>query len=337
METGHPGASEREHALEGLVALVLREPAEFTREEVAAALGITVAEARTYWRAMGFADVGDRRAFTRADVESLRVLLGWVESGLMDQARVVEIVRSLGQSTARLADWQVSTMARVLAETESPVALDDVLAEMATMLPEAEYLLVHAWRRNLAAVIGRGLAGVDELAERELGVMTVGFADIAGFTRLSRVMAEEELAAMVESFETGAADIVATHGARLVKTLGDEVMFVASTADEGVAIAAAMHRLRGPIGAGLRLRIGLATGRLVAVMGDYYGDTVNRASRLTAIARPGSTMIDPATEEALSSPRSHVVRHHRPRTLRGLGVIRAASVRPRMTRPRPTS
>jgi adenylate cyclase len=154
----------------------------------------------------------------------------------------------------------------------------------------------------------------------------VGFADIAGFTRLSRAMAEDELAGMVEAFETGAADIVAAHGARLVKTLGDEVMFIAPGADAAVASATAMHRLEGPGPEALRLRIGLATGRLVTLMGDAYGETVNRASRLTAIARPGTTLMDTATEESLSEPASYVLRHHRPRGLRGLGMVRATSV-----------
>jgi adenylate cyclase len=320
--------ADRDLALRRLAEVVLGDPIELTRDEASLAAGLTVEEARPYWRAMGFADVGqDRAAFTRTDVERLRLLVGWVRDGVLDEARAVEVVRSLGQTASRLADWQVDMLSRILAESEQPVQIDQVAEGMDQMLPGLESLLVHAWRRHLAAVVGRALAVVEEPVEaEEVGTATVGFADIAGFTRLVRVLADEELAAMVTAFETGAADIVAAHGARLVKTLGDEVMFVALDADSGVAIATAMHGMTGPDGASMRLRIGVATGRLVALMGDYYGDTVNRASRLTALARPGGTLVDPATEEALTDQSGYVVRHHRPRALRGLGLVRASSV-----------
>ena len=309
---------------------ILGDPVGLTREQVAAAAGVTVEQARTYWRAMGFADVGPRRAFTATDAAMLRLLVGWVESGRMERNRAVEIVRSMGQSTSRLAEWQAASMVRAIAEADRPTDLNEVADGLAELLPGLEELLVHAWRRNLAAVVGRVLAGADlAQADAETGVATVGFADIAGFTRLGRTLPEGELAAMVESFEVGAADLVAGHGGRLVKTLGDEVMFVSEDADAAVAIAAALPRLASPDQAGPRLRIGLATGRLVALMGDYYGETVNRASRLTAVARPGATLMDPATEEAMTTLDPYHVRHLRPRALRGLGLVRVASVAPR--------
>ena len=319
-----------DEVLTRITEVILGARAELTRDDAAAAAGTTVEEARRFWRAMGFPDVGGRAAFTSRDVDALRQLMEWIDSGLFDQARALEVVRGLGQSTSRLADWQVSTMARVLAESSQPVELDEVVDGLAEMMPGLEALLVHAWRRHLAAVIGRGLEVTEDDPAPEVSVATVGFADIAGFTRLVRILADEELASMVESFETGAADVVAAHGARLVKTLGDEVMFVTDDADGAVRIASGMHGLgRDRRSSALHLRIGLATGRLVSVMGDYYGDTVNRASRLTAIAKPGETLMDPATEQALTKDSSYVVRHRRPRALRGLGLVRAASVLPR--------
>ena len=323
------GSGRYDRELDRLTEVILGAPVEYTREETARQAGTTVEQARSFWRAMGFPDVGDRQAFTAADVEALRRLVEWVESGWLDHERAVEMVRGFGQSASRLADWQAGTMARVLSDVHRPVELDTVVDGLAEMMHGLEVLLVHAWRRHLAAVIGRGLEVVDELPEREVAHGTVGFADIAGFTRLVRLLDDDELAAMVESFETGAADVVAARGARLVKTLGDEVMFVADDADSAVGIASAMHQLATRAPAGPHLRIGLATGRLVTVMGDYYGDTVNRASRLTAIAKPGVTMMDPATEEALTEVSTYVVRHHRPRALRGLGLVRASSVLPK--------
>jgi class 3 adenylate cyclase len=308
--------------------LVLGATPDLTREETAAAVGITLERARMYWRAMGFPDVGDRRAFTRADVEALALLVRWVDDAVLDEARAIEVVRSLGQTASRLADWQADTMVRILAASGDAIDLDEVSEGLAEVLPGLESLLVHAWRRHLSAVVGRALAVDEPEAVGTAAASTVGFADIAGFTRLTRVLGEDELAAIVETFETGAADIVAAHGGRLVKTLGDEVMFIAPSADSGVAIALAMHGLRGPDGEPLRLRIGLATGRLVTLMGDYYGQTVNLASRLTAVARPGGTLVDQATEEALADVAGLGLRRLRPRALRGLGLVRTTAVSP---------
>jgi len=317
----------RERAVQHMSELVLGGAPDLTREEAAAAVGITLERARLYWRAMGFPDVGDRRAFTRADVEALALLVTWVDEGVLDEARTIEVVRSLGQTASRLADWQADTMVRVLAASGEPIDLEEVSQGLAEVLPGLESLLVHAWRRHLSAVVGRALDLVDEpVSAGNATASTVGFADLAGFTRLTRVLGEQELAAIVETFETGAADIVAAHGGRLVKTLGDEVMFIAPSADSGVSIALALHELRGPDGERLRLRIGLATGRLVTLMGDYYGQTVNLASRLTAVARPGGTLVDQATEEALVDVAGLGLRRVRPRALRGLGLVRTTSV-----------
>jgi adenylate cyclase len=270
---------------------------------------------------------GHAPAFTSRDVECLRMLIGWVEQGRLDRATTVELVRSLGQTASRLADWQVGTMTRVLSELPGPPGLDDVAAGLAEVMPGLERLLVHAWRRHLSAVIGRGLASVDPAAGRGDGtIATVGFADIAGFTRLARSMRDTDLAGMVQAFETGAADIVAARGGRLVKTLGDEVMFTSGDPAAAVAMASAMHALRSPGPEALTLRIGVATGRLITRMGDVYGQTVILASRLTGIARPGTTLLDQATAEALGPDSGYLVRQLPPRPLRGLGLVRAAAV-----------
>ena len=309
-----------------ITELLLGGQLELTREQAASEAGLTVEQARPYWRAMGFADVGDRVAFARSDVEALRTLAGLVDSGFLTPDQAVEVVRSLGQTTSRLADWQVGTLGAAVAEGARGADLDEVATTVETVLPQLQSLLVHAWRRHLAAVVERRLAVAVEEEQAPEVPATVGFADVAGFTRLARVLGEEELAGLVQSFETGAADLVASHGARLVKTLGDEVMFVAPEPAIAVAVACALHELEMPADVARKLRIGLATGRLVSVMGDYYGDTVNRASRLTAVAKPGGTLVDPATEEALAGSAEFVVRHRRPRTLPGMGRVRASSV-----------
>ena len=94
-------------------------------------------------------------------------------------------------------------------------------------LEELEALLVYAWRRQLAAVAGRVLA-VSE-TEPVSGVLSVGFADLVSYTRLSQRLEERELALLVDRFGRRSSDVIAGAGGRLVKTIGDEVLFVADT------------------------------------------------------------------------------------------------------------
>lgn len=312
--------------LDRIIEAVLGASAELTADEVAALAGLTTEQARPYWRAMGFPDTQDR-VFTRLDAQALELLAQWVRDGRLDEATTVEVMRALGQTTSRLAGWQSELAARVVSDLPETTDPAQVLQGLAAMMPGLEMLLVHSWRRHLAAVVGRGLTVLTEGSEAPDDVpATVCFADVAGFTRLTRVLAASELTSLVEGFETGAADLVAANGGRLVKTLGDEVLFVSADADAALTIALGLHDVMAGISAEARLRIGVATGPILARMGDVYGSTVNRASRLTAIARPGGTLIDPQTEEALSDPRRYVLRHQRPRPLRGLGLVRATAV-----------
>lgn len=87
-----------------------------------------------------------------------------------------------------------------------------------------------------------------------------------------------------------------------------------------------MHDLDPPGPEPMTLRIGIATGRLVTTMGDVYGDTVNLASRLTAIARPGTTLIDEATSDGATPLPGVRIRPLPPRPLRGMGMVRASAV-----------
>ena len=194
--------------------------------------------------------------------------------------------------------------------------------EMTVLIPALERLLVHGWRRQLAAALERGLGDAEAAGEVETGHLTVGFADQVGFTRLTRRMEEPELAALVERFESRSADIVVGAGGRLIKTLGDEILFVAS---DPVAAAEASLRLITEHQADEtipRVRIGLATGVVVTRRGDVFGTTVNLASRLTAVARPDSVLVDGVTADALAEAAAYRLRPLGPGAVRGIGLVR---------------
>ncbi|MFC7468378.1 adenylate/guanylate cyclase domain-containing protein [Actinomadura keratinilytica] len=161
------------------------------------------------------------------------------------------------------------------------------------LLPELEEFLVYVWRRQLAASTGRVIQVADdeEMVDRRFAV---AFADLVGFTRLTRRMEEEELGELVEAFETTAADLVAARGGRLVKTLGDEVLFAADDAGTAAEIALLLIETMANDGSMPELRVGMTFGTITTRMGDVFGTTVNLASRLTSIAPKNAILVDSA-------------------------------------------
>ncbi|OIV38635.1 adenylate/guanylate cyclase domain-containing protein [Mangrovactinospora gilvigrisea] len=294
-----------------LEQLILGAPRHYTPFQAARAADVPIELATRFWRAMGFADIGQNKVLTEADVIALRRLGGMVEAGLLSEAMAVQVARSTGQTTARLAEWQVDTLLEQLVESPEPGMSRAEVAYplMELMLPELEQFLVYVWRRQLAAATGRVVQSDDaDTVDRRLAV---GFADLVGFTRLSRRMEEEELGELVEAFEGTAADIVAAHGGRLVKTLGDEVLFVSE--DPVTAAEIGLRLIESMIGdeAMPALRVGMAFGTVTARMGDVFGTTVNLASRLTSIAPRDSMLVDGemvvALEKASAVPPSGMV------------------------------
>ena len=123
----------------------------------------------------------------------------------------------------------------------------------------------------------------------------VGFADLVGYTSLNEQLSTIELDALISSFEQRTLDAVAHPGVRLVKVIGDEVMFAAGSATDAVAVAGEL--LDAP---GLPpLRIGLATGTVLAREGDLFGTVVNLAARLEVLAEPGEALVDAETARRL--------------------------------------
>jgi adenylate cyclase len=149
----------------------------------------------------------------------------------------------------------------------------------------------------------------------------VGFADLVGFTRLSQRLEDAELADLVETFESRAADVVAGLGGRVVKTLGDEVLFVAGTADAGAEIALQLIESMAGHERVPRLRVGAAIGNVLSRMGDVFGTTVNLASRLTALAPPDGVVVDREMARVLATRPAYQVRAMWRRRVRGFGAV----------------
>ena len=184
-----------------------------------------------------------------------------------------------------------------------------------TILPLLERLHSYVWRRHVAALMGRALAASPD--EMESPALVVGFADVVGYTRLTRDITETELAGLIERFESMAAEVVAAAGGRVVKMLGDEVLFVA---DDAAAAAAIGFGLLAGVAADDELpdlRIGMARGNVLSRFGDVYGPVVNIASRLTSAAKPGTVLVDRELATALEEEPGVRLRRRRPMAVRG--------------------
>lgn len=317
-----------------LEELLLGGDMRYTRLDAARISGVSLEFSGRLWRSFGFPNPAeDVPAFTEGDLIALKRIKDLLDRkalGAESEDVMLRQVRAVGQTMAKLAEWQSGILTTALADAAADgTAIQTVSALAEEFLEEMEPLIIHAWRRQLAAAGARALASIqgsdDDLPGRPS--VAVGFADMVSFTAMSRELGELELGRVVERFEETAADIVAGHGARLVKTLGDEVLYCADSPQAGVDIGLAIAEAVRAETEVPDVRVGVAYGPVLPLMGDIFGTTVNMASRLTSLARPGTLVADPALAAELEGdPAYEIVRIVR-RPIRGLGIIQPYVVR----------
>lgn len=318
--------------------MLLGAPERYTRGQVAGASGVDPMIVRRYWRALGFASAADDAvAFTDADIGALGDVQAMVAALDLTDEEMIRLIRAIGRTTARLAEWVTEeylewSRARGVDPATGPglsalgakrdAARRDALA---SALPQLDEMVLYAFRRQLAAAVGRAL---DVPRDELRSALAVGFGDLVGYTQLARRLPPDELAALVEQFETVAADVVAAGKGRLVKTLGDEVLFAAEEPTQAADIALELVDRLGAEPGMPQIRVGLAYGDVVTRMGDVFGSTVNLASRLTSIAPRGGVIVDRALAEALRLHGGYRLAGLRRRPLRGFGLVDATRLRP---------
>lgn len=299
-----PSPRERAAFVDALEQRLMGGPRALRRADVAKGAGVTTDETRRLWRALGFVNARDEDVvFMEADVSAMRAVARIVRDGDLDEATVLGLARAVGRSTDRLAMWSLQVITDMVSGSDG-LGVDSRVARAAAeravdVIDELSPLIDYVWRRNLAVAISRLIA--DSEPESHIGVIrTIGFADLVNFTQLTRQLGERELAALVLRFESLASDVIAAHGGAMVKTIGDEVLFSHTTVDGATAIAFDLLDQAAADDLIPRMRVGLATGRVLARLGDVYGNTVNRASRLTTAADPGVVLADSDVAAALA-------------------------------------
>jgi adenylate cyclase len=325
MSDGEEGTADTSDQLE---EVLLGGPRKYTRLDLAERSGVPLDFSRRLWRAMGFADVGDdERMFTDGDLFALHAFRDLKAAGLIDDETALTSTRALGQQLSRLADWQVDILAQRLTALDmfDETNLQPVVAAVAEqVLPDLERILVLVWRRQLAVHGPRALAAATDGASQ---TMTVGFADIVNYTRLSRGMPPDTLAGLLEDFESRTTLLLSQHGGQLVKTLGDEVLFLADTVSAAAEIGLGLLDVYAHDDTRPDLRVGLACGSVLSRLGDVYGEPVNIASRLTSLARPNSVLVDRAVAAELADNKAYEMRALPRQQVRGYRHLEASVLR----------
>jgi adenylate cyclase len=340
-------------AADDVEARLLGQRRSMHRRDVSAKASVSLLSARKFWHALGLANVEDEdTVFTDADLMALQSVAALVRDGVFDEPTALAMTRAVARTTDRLAMWQTQLMAEAMGEpslitdptditeqtvkTEAnkagpdpdaaravpdPATARATAVKLADMADDLEPLLIYAWRRHLSAAISRMVADSEPTLDNPGIIRCVGFADLVSFTRLVGQLSERELARMVQRFETLASDVVTAHSGRVIKTMGDEVLFVAMGAAPAAAIALDLIQAMAEDDVLPDVRVGMASGQVVSRLGDVFGTTVNRASRLTAVAKPRTVLVDDALAASLASVSGFEMSPLRRRPLRGIGRV----------------
>jgi adenylate cyclase len=271
--------------------------AAYTIEEAAQETGLERALIERIWSAVGF-NAQSLERLTEEDLQLLHYVAAVLSAGFPLVA-FLQLVRVYGQAMSQVADAEVRLFHLYVHE---PLMRDGVPGlEMAEemeglareLLPLASPMMDHVHQRFLQHfleqdVIGHMESDIDE-DTLELGRLRVAiaFADLAGYTRLTEEEGEEQALGAVERF-VDAVENTLPDDARVVKTIGDEVMVVgsdpAALTDWAVGFQTLVDERPLP-------RVGIHYGETLYRDGDYYGREVNLAARVAARAAGGEVLV----------------------------------------------
>lgn len=332
-------SSEWAQEVEKVVAGLLGGERDLTLGGLADEARIDEAWAARYWQLIGLpAADPDRPEYTHEDADALAELHRVAEEESFDVRTVDSLVRSVGHSTERLSWWHFEALVDHVVRRQGlldPDARRAVIRAMDRIAPVLERQLVHAWRRQTTALVSRMSLEFGDAARDAASIRSgrdlplpraVGFADIVSFTRTTATMNPDDFANFIQSFETRARDVVTANGGRVVKTVGDALLYVADDVVTGARVAlglakAGRDELGGEGIAGRPVRVSLVWGRVLARFGDVFGPSVNLASRLTDQAQPSTVLMDEVTAHRLAANPNFALTTLQPREVPGLGTL----------------
>lgn len=294
--------AQRSHTLTAVAAdAMIRSGAEVTIEAVAAASGLTVEQVRRVLTATGTAvPDGEGPVLVESDVRTFAMFRAGME--VFGEEPTLQFTRVLGVSMARIADaaislFQVNVQAGLDERAAGELALAQANVAGVAALDVVESAMEGIFRLHFEAAQRRSRLAhfdPDPYGSRRLAV---GFVDLVGFTPLVQQLTDLELAALIEEFESRAHAVVTAHDGRVVKHMGDEVMFVSVDPADACEIALGMVDAFGAADARIEPHGAVAFGGLLARGGDYYGPVVNLAARVADVAVPGEILVSGDVEQ----------------------------------------
>lgn len=229
------------------------------------------------------------------DVEIFKHFATAIESGFPRDA-LLQTVRVYGQAASKIADAEVRLVHLHVHEPllRKGVSSEQITDQMGTitgeLLPLFSPVIDHLHRRFLNHFVEQDIVGhMENEPGGEIGQVRVAiaFADLAGYTQLTEEVGDEEAAGIVERFVANVNQSLPDE-ARILKTIGDEVMIVSPDAGSLIDWAVGFQILSNerPLP-----RIGIHSGNVVFRDGDYFGREVNLAARVAARAAAGEVLV----------------------------------------------
>jgi class 3 adenylate cyclase len=295
--------AERQGRLFGLAGDVLLQsgPPIYSLRSAAEAIGVALEDVEQGWAMLGLTVADpDTPALSQADVDSLAT---WVTLRMQFGPDAADgFLRVLGATVARLAE-AISSMIRTsqpkmwLGLTGDELVTAQVYREATELVPRVGAMMDAVHRHHLVST-RTFIEGVVTGPSASV-VCGVGFADLSGFTALTQRLTPAELSALLNEFGATVSDIVHSDGGRVVKFLGDAVMWVSSNPDRLAQAAVDLVEHPRAREEGLQVRAGLGYGEILTIYGDYFGNAVNLAARLVAAAEPGQILAASEVREQL--------------------------------------
>jgi adenylate cyclase len=300
-----------------LTDTLIRPGRPMSAEEVAKETGLSVDLLHRITLAAGVPIRED--GYRESDLDIFRLFEGG--SGLFGEEVVLQFTRAVGSSMARIADaalsmFLVNVEGPLVQDGKGAVPLAEASEEAVALLDVVPQLMAGLFRLHIQAAISRQRVANRSTENPSLFRLAVGFVDLVGFTPYAEKAEPDDLSELIALFEGRANDVVAQYGGRVVKHIGDEVMFV--DPNPVVACDVALHLVETfSADVGVAPHAGIGFGAVVARGGDYYGSVVNVASRIADLAVPGEVLVTEVVRDVAVDQGSLVLEPAGRRMLKG--------------------
>ena len=305
-----------------------RDPPTMTMSEFAERSGLEPDLVDRFWRAIGFPPVPDDAVeFNQDDLDSLKTLKAVMDQGVPLED-LLALARVYGSSMARISDAETRMFHARFVDPQSGEDSDELADRLEpavrSLVDLSGQLLDHLHRRHLVTALHA--FEMTRPSEGAMEEMAVAFVDLTDFTRLSGDLIDRELEELLETFESIVLAACTEAGSRFVKMIGDAALFVSPNPRAVLDTAGKVLTEMAKHEEMPQARVGIDSGNVLPLGGDYYGPAVNTAARITGFARPGTIVVSKPFLEALADEELTVTKLG-PHRLKGVGKVPMYKIR----------